>query len=292
MSLTWPALQFQTPDAGVALVRAGTTYTLKRNIGQGRTEDIDLVANTTDGATLHVLRGHRIVAAGPVTTTLLATSSTAVYEYALKEDGVDYVGNWHGNDAEQGLTFAVDGVAVTPADGSTTTGKTVRVVRTSVLTSRITGQPLAAVTCTYTMTGDGLDVEWAMVFSAVPAIDQMYVAMLPVEPALSRCRSLGNAAVDLTANDNSMKNSAQAQTGTLWEPAGNHGVFLHLHDLAAVFNWTQTDGKNLWFEDNATRKKLYVGHAKQTAAVGDEWRSHFRIGADFFDGGAQATLNR
>jgi hypothetical protein len=295
-SLDWPALQFQTPDRVCGITLDSGTYTLRQNRGQSRVWCVDLLTGTVGDYTTRSLGSHRIEGPGVSDVTTLGVSGSSwerVFTVNPAGGTPTFVGTLqHGYEHDTALTVTVDGATVTPTS-TPTTGTEVTVTRTSVLHHPDLSN-IANATTIYTMSPNGLDVEWSVAWSADLAGAQCYGAMMPCASLLDTGKTLTGTKATLTADDDSVKSSSQSATTWLWDADGYHGACMTILDLATVANWAYTDSKNAWIQDRSggSINKAYAGFTGRDPVNGATWTGRVRYMADYFDGLAATTLDK
>lgn len=296
-ALDWPALQFQTPSpdsAGVSL--SGTTYSLHQRRGQDRTWVVELPQDTVNGTTSRSLGASRIDHDGVGSTNLTPGGSAWEYAYNVQPSGGTgvFVGTRaHGYETDDSIAVTVDGSTVTPG-GTVQWGDEVVVTRLSTLTHPDAVGTIGTVVTTYTMSKDGLDVVHTTTWLAALTGGQCYGAMMPFLEVLDTGKTFGGTKATLTSNDDSVNSSSQSKTAWAWDANGDHGMCMALLDTDAVGGWSYSDGNDLWLQDRTggSFNKVYAGFTGRDITSGDVWTSRVRYLADFFDGGAAATLDR
>lgn len=292
----WPAQQFQTPDPTVGVALNGGTYTLRQGRGQSRVWCVDLVEATVGDWAVRSLASHRIEGpGGSDVATLGVTGSAWERSFTVSPSGgtPTLIGTRaHGYEEDQTITVTVDGSPVTPT-GTPTTGAEVVIRRTSML-HHPDAEHIGDVVTIYTMTPQGLDMEWTVDWLTDLTVGQCYGAMMPCGNLLDTGKTTSGAKATLNADDDSVKSSSQSKTVWLWDADGGHAACMALPDLTAVADWAYADSKNLWIQDRigGSVHKLYAGFTGKPIADGDRWVGRARYLADYFDGGAAATLDK
>lgn len=229
--------------------------------------------------------------------TLLYNSS--VYEYAVvfKPTGATsapFIGNRHGNEIEDSLTFTVDGSAITPTDGSVTLGSEVVATRTSHLRHPDTGSTnVANGECVYTMTPTGgLEVHWTLDWLVSGGVGTAYAAMIPTQGDLC---DMGAAAagqvVTLLDNDNSEKSSTRSDTLAMWDSDGGAAVSATVRNLPdAVNRWAGVSTDFAWLQDRTGGdfnkgyfQRVQGAVGTETVSAGTVWESFIRYRAAWLD---------
>lgn len=192
-----------------------------------------------------------------------------------------FVGNSHGNETQLSFVVAVDGSPVSLADGSTATGSTITVTRTSQLTHP-DAETIADVELTYTLDVDGLTINHETIWLASGTVGAAYPAMLPVSDILDvGCTSgLTVSPQGLRADNDTSVCAAEASTAWLWDADGAYALMMASNDVQAATNdWALSNDRDLWIQDRSggTINKAYLTRVKSglTEAVGsgDVWTS-------------------
>lgn len=288
VALDRAALQFQSPSATVDVKLSGDTYTLRRDIGSGRYWAVDLVGETVFDRFVRSLGTHRIEGTGAAT---LGVTGSA-WERALTVDGTFIGTRAHGYETDTDIAVLVDGVAVTPT-GTPTTGKRVVVDRRSTMFSPSTDLQIGTARTVYTMTRQGLAVDWAIRWSADATSGQCYGAMMPCAALLDTGKTTGGSKATLTNADDSMNSSSQSNTAWLWDADGSYGAAMAIRNPNTVRSWGASDSKDLWIQDRTggSVNKIYAGYTGPSIAPGDIWSGSVLYVADFFAAGAAAVLD-
>ena len=294
LALERAALQFQSPSMTVDVALSGDTYTLRRDIGESSYWAVDLLGETVGGKYVRSLASHRIE--GSISSTLGVTGSAWERALTVYPSGgtQTFLGTrQHGYEEDTAITVTVDGVTVTPT-GTPTSGRIAVITRTSNITHPDLGSTvIGSATTTYTMTRQGLDVEWSITWATALVGGQCYGAMFPVSSTLDTGKTTSGSKATLTANDDSMVSSSQSKTVWFWSASGNVGACMALLDLATVANWGYADSKNMWIQDRSggSTNKAYAGFTGRNIAAGDVWTGHVLYMADHFSATAATTLD-
>src|SRR5690606_7304340 len=107
------------------------------------------------------------------------------YAHSIRPTGgssFTFVGNIHGYEEQDSLTFTVDGASVTLSDGQTVLGNVLEITRETTLRHPDTGSTdLATVTTTYTLSGNGLRLRHTTEWAVGGTCTASYPAMFPVD---------------------------------------------------------------------------------------------------------------
>lgn len=230
-------------SAGV--LQSGTDYWFYIEIGGGYTWRLKLedLANHP----INSLTDSLIYQDGTLIKTLSNTGS--VWEYALVSPvTANQIGNAHGADTQQSITFYIDDVETTP--GLTLqSGTELRVVRVSTLDNE--GDPasnIGTVTTAYTMT-DHLQIDVEVDWVSDPGETGGYVGMWPFVEDLDRGFLLGYDvlwALDTATVSNLATPTLSTTAAMVFEAGGGWGQLL-----------TKSPAGNVWIQDRPTLGKIY-----------------------------------
>lgn len=256
---------------------------IRLNIG-GWTYALDTTTLDTASTTLAPLR--TIVGAPPGTTT--AVNSAWEYAHSITPTGAStsvLVGNYHGYELQDSLTFTVDRAAQALVDGQRVRGATATAVRMSRLRHPETGSTdVASVTTTYTMAVDGLRIQHATTWLVATVVGASYPAMLP---ALQATFDKGNidtlgSPVALTAHGGAFLGQIPGRVATMWDSRSNGkaAVALYIPDPRTTLNdWASAAPVFLAIQDNSANPlvKIYATRVSSSttasASAGSTWTS-------------------
>lgn len=213
---------------------------------------------------------------------LMTFSSAAEYAIYWKPPGGSYewLGQVHGYDNQTAFSFTVDGAAVSLSDGDVVFGSRVVGTRTSELFHPDVGAGATKVgdsTVTYTLTDDGLQIDWTIEWLTTGTIGRMFPAMFPLDGPVFTAGSVDGAGenYDLTGNDDSSYGAIASYLGYVWESGGNWAAGMRLPDLVGVNNFVAAGPGTLFFiQDragvvNITKlyaTRVYDPNTEETAA--------------------------
>lgn len=173
-------------------------------------------------------------------------NQSSVFDYAHRAlpagtTTVTWEGCSHGYDEDIGVWVYVDGQLVQLENDEGVDGTDIYVVRRSNLFHpQLLDTPWARVTMKYQQTTRGLIVDRLEQYLMDGYfVDDSFTAMLPLDKALNRGRTLGAAAVDLGLGDDKFKSRSRSPVGLAWERDGHAAVLGYVPDVGATLDGWQ-----------------------------------------------------
>lgn len=304
---------------------SATTYDNKIVLADNLTAAVHVVVLTVAGythtggsAARGYLSGVSYALAGTTVSTALTelfsiatlnSSLGSAWEYALEvlpsgASTYTFLGNIHGYEVQDSLTFTVDGAAVTPADGSVRTpDNSIEVTRTSHLVHPETAATVIAnIVTVYHLDWNGLRVDVQITWAATAGVQAAYV-MMPLNGSLSSDQgfsradilTFGNGPIGLPGSADTYFGNVKSPAAWMW--GGNYGALMWVPNVADwTNNWARSTNFLAVEDRNGNTSKIYVGRIwhgtgqTESVAAGTVWNASTQYLIGRFPGGAEATL--
>jgi hypothetical protein len=310
----------------------GTDFDARAVLATGLTASAYAVVITSTGYTHTSGTGSRVYVSGFGSATASTTpatasidwysvlpignqSSSSAWEYAIKclptgATTSTFVGNVHGYEVEDSLTFAVDDVATTLTDGQVVTavGRIVA-TRTSHLLHPDTGSTTIA-SCVVNYSLDRLGLSWSPTITwAVDTRVDISYTMCPMDGmtygsgrGFDRGATAGwpQAPVTFPGTSDTYYAISKSAAAVMWNRTGKVAVLFWVPDIYTFTNaWAGTTPNHMSIEDrNGTFSKAYATWVNDTGGTGNRvtvksgtakaWTARCALG--YLSGGAEAAL--